>query len=90
MRVRIWSVRGDDRKRDDESPVWRDLEEHARELEAMARAIRHDVARRNASTASQALGHMMRQSQHAYDQVGTLLSEPEPVAPRLKTPAYEV
>ena len=86
-------MRGDDRKRD-ESPVWRDLEEHARELEAMARAIRHDVARRNASTASQALGHMMRQSQHAYDQVGTLLGDAEP-APRIKAtgvraPAFEV
>lgn len=89
MRVRIWSVRGDERKREDESPVWRDLEEHARELEAMARAIRHDVARRNADTASRALGHMMRQSQHAYAQVGTLLTEAAPQAPLVKTPACE-
>ena len=78
MRVRVWSVRGSGRQRETEHPVWRDLEEQARELEATARAIRNDVARRNASTASQALGAMMRQSQHAYDQVGTLLAETSP------------
>jgi len=73
MRVRVWSVRGG---RKVEHPIWRDLEEHARELEAVARAIRHDVAHRDASTASRALDHMIRQSQHAYDQVSELLGEP--------------
>jgi hypothetical protein len=73
MRVRVWNVRG--QARQPEHPVWRDLEQHARELEAVARAIRHDVAHRNASTTSRALDHMIRQSQHAYDQVSELLTE---------------
>jgi hypothetical protein len=73
--------RGDDKRRSAEAavaadnPVWRDLDEHARALEAMARAIRIDVARRNATTASAALGNLMRQSQQAYDDVGQLLDE---------------
>jgi hypothetical protein len=70
----MWSVRGQGRP--GEHPIWRDLEEHARELEAMARAIRHDVAHRDATTASRALDHMMRQSQHAFDQVNELLGKP--------------
>jgi hypothetical protein len=74
MRVRVWSVRGGQRKV--EHPIWRDLEEHARELEAIARAIRHDVANRDASTASRALDHMIHQSQHAYEQVSELLGNP--------------
>ena len=79
MRVRVWSVRGQGRKV--EHPIWRDLEEHARELEAVARAIRHDVAHRDASTTSRALDHMIRQSQHAFDQVSELLSERAPPKP---------
>jgi hypothetical protein len=85
MRVRMWGIRGADRRGDErrreepagaeEHPVWRDLDEHARALEAMARAIRQDVARRNATTASAALGNLMRQSQQAYDDVGQLLEE---------------
>ena len=89
MRVRMWRIRGadrrllsrgDERRRDErtvgaESPVWRDVDDHARALEAMARAIRQDVAKRNATTASAALGNLMRQSQQAYDEVGQLLEE---------------
>jgi hypothetical protein len=90
MRVRVWRVRGAEHKRIDESPVWRDLEAQARELEAMARAIRTDVARRNADTASRALGHMMRQSQQALDQVGALRTEPQPTRPAIKAPAFEI
>lgn len=73
MRVRVWNMRGG---RKSEHPIWHDLEQHARELEAVARAIRHDVAHRDASTASRALNHLIRQSQHAYDQVSELLAEP--------------
>jgi hypothetical protein len=86
MRVRVWSVRGGRAK---EHPIWRDLDQHARELEAVARAIRHDVAHRDASTASRALNHLIRQSQHAYDQVSELLAEPAP-APLIKPSAVEL
>ena len=89
MRVKMWRLRGADRRFDprgtderrgpDGTPgmegLWRDLDEHARALEAMARAIRQDVSRRNATTASAALGNLMRQSQQAYDEVGRLLGE---------------
>ena len=90
MRVRMWRTRGADRRlfeRGDEArrqetsglrpekPLWRDLDEHVRTLEAMARVLRQDVSRRNASTASAALGNLMRQSQQAYDEVGQLLQE---------------
>jgi len=87
MRVRVWSVRGGGRKV--EHPIWRDLEEHARELEAIARAIRHDVAHRDASTASRALDHMIHQSQHAYDQVSELLGQPAP-KPAAKSSSVEL
>ncbi len=78
MRVRVWRARGDERQGDDrrqstEDPAWRELEAHARSLEAMARAIRVDVSKRNATTASTQLGNLMRQSQQAYDDVGRLL-----------------
>ncbi len=96
MRVRMWRTRGADRRlfeRGDEvrrqetsgqggeNPLWRDLDEHARALEAMARVIRQDVSRRNATTASAALGNLMRQSQQAYDEVGRLLQEVTPHTP---------
>ena len=89
MRVRMWRLRGSDRRldprgaddrRDGETGksaegLWRDLDEHVRTLEAIARTIRQDVSRRNATTASTALGNLMRQSQQAYDEVGRLLGE---------------
>jgi len=82
MRVKMWRLRGADRRPDasdgagaGSETLWRDLDEHARALEAMARAIRQDVSRRNASTASAQLGNLMRQSQQAYDEVGQLLAE---------------
>jgi hypothetical protein len=87
MRVRVWGAgRG---AKPDESPIWRDLEEHAHELETLARAIRHDIAQRNAGTASRALDHMTRQSRHACEQVGELLAEaarPRPV----KAPVFKL
>jgi hypothetical protein len=78
MRVKMWRLRGADEQHGPEAGqgaegLWRDLDEHARALEAMARAIRLDVSRRNASTASTSLGNLMRQSQQAYDEVGRLL-----------------
>jgi hypothetical protein len=83
MRVKVWRTLGDDGPgRPDENPRWRDLDERAQALEAMARAIRQDVARRNAGTASQALGNLMRQSQQAYDEVGELLGETATVPAR--------
>ena len=87
MRVRIWRLRGADRRLDtrgsddrreadgQSAELWRDLDEHVRTLEAIARTIRQDVSRRNANTASAALGNLMRQSQQAYDEVGRLLGE---------------
>jgi hypothetical protein len=83
MRVTVWRVRGTDHKREPEHPAWRDLEAHTRELEAVARAIRHDVARRNTGPANVALGQMMRRSQHARDRLGMLMAEPRP--PVVKT-----
>ena len=72
MRVKAWRSRGPA----DDNPRWRDLDEQARALEAMARAIRQDVAKRNASTASRALDNLVRQSQQTYDEVGRLLGDP--------------
>jgi hypothetical protein len=84
MRVKVWRTLGDSPDRADENPRWRDLDEHARALEAMARAIRQDVARRNAGTASQTLGNLLRQSQQAYDEMGQLLGEAATPAPARK------
>ncbi|MBI3516130.1 MAG: hypothetical protein HY060_19025 [Proteobacteria bacterium] len=84
MRVKVWRSLGAGRGQAEENPLWHDLDEHARALEAMARAIRQDVAKRNASTASAALGNLMRQSQQAYDEVGQLLDKAAAAAPTTK------
>jgi hypothetical protein len=87
MRVRVWGARRG--AKPDESPVWRDLEEHAHELEALARAIRHDIAQRDAGTARRALDHMAQQSRHAHEQVDALLGEA--ARPRLvKAPVFKL
>ncbi len=74
MRVKIWRVGGADRTPNHESPVWNDLEAHARDLEAMGRAIRHDAARRApAAVPNRAFGQRMHQ--------------PRPITPGIKTPS---
>ena len=87
MRLRVWRARRDTKP--GESPIWRDLEEHAHELETLARAIRYDIAHRDAGTASRSLDHMVQQSRHACDQLGELLAEaarPHPV----KAPVFKL
>ena len=80
MRVKAW------RSRDpaDDNPLWRDLDQQAQALEAMARAIRQGVAKRNASTASRALDSLVRQSQQTYDEVGRLLDAAAAAPPTKK------
>jgi hypothetical protein len=76
MRVKIWRVRGADRKPDHESPVWNDLEAHARDLEAMGRQIRHDAARRVPSA--------MPGPNRPF---GQRMHQPRAIVPGLKTPS---
>jgi hypothetical protein len=86
MRVRVWGTRRGTGP--DESPIWRDLEEHAHELETLARAIRHDISHRDAGTAVRALSHMVRQSRHARDQVTEMLAEAQ--SRPVKAPVFKL
>ena len=71
MRVKIWRVRGADRKPDHESLGMNDLAAHARDLEAMGRQIRHDAARRGVPSPNRLFGQRMHQ--------------PRPILPGIKT-----
>ena len=76
MRVKIWRVRGADRKPDHESLGMNDLAAHARDLEAMGRQIRHDAARRVPGSIpgpNRPFGQRMHQ--------------PRPILPGIKTPS---
>jgi len=79
MRVRMWRSGGANRRpaltRGDD-PLSRDLDAHARSLEALARAIRQDVARRTAGSSDAPVGE-----QRAHDELGRRLEDAAKVRP---------